>query len=105
MLEFLTEVVSHTPADWPAFASNKLVQSHLARHIQIVGEAAARLSKPFQDSHADVPWRSIAGMRHVIVHAYPEIDWNEVYATAVRDVPVLRQQIESILRELPTDGD
>ena len=46
---------------------------------------------------------AIAGMRHVIVHDYFEIDWNEVYKTAIRDVPSLQLPILSILSNLPAE--
>ncbi len=86
------------PASRGEFGANKLVQSHVLRYIQVIGEVAWRLSDNLKGDHPEVPWRSIAGMRHAIVHDYFEIDWNEVYNTAVRDVPGLRPPIEAILQ-------
>jgi len=42
-------------------------------------------------------------MRHVVVHDYFEVDWDEVYRTAQKDVPALKPQIEAILASLPPD--
>lgn len=44
-------------------------------------------------------------MRHAIVHDYFEIDWNEVFDTAIRDIPPLRKQIQDILDVAGIDPD
>jgi len=77
------------------------LQSHLLRHIQIIGEASWRLSKELKDRHPQVPWQQIMGMRHVLVHDYFRVDWNVVYDTAQDDLPILGPQIEAMLASLP----
>jgi uncharacterized protein with HEPN domain len=42
-------------------------------------------------------------MRHVLVHDYFDVDWNEVYQAAVRDVPALRAPLEDLIRSLPPE--
>jgi len=103
ILEAIGEVLDTTPGTRAEFEASKLVRSHLARNIQIVGEAANRLSKPLKDQHPEIPWRMIAGMRHVIVHGYYQIDWNEVFDTAKRDIPSLKPLIEALLSSLPDE--
>ena len=83
ILDSIDEIQETTPARREAFFENKLVQSHVLRHIQIVGEAANRLSKDLKARHSHVPWYAIAGMRHAIVHGYFEIDWDQVFDTAI----------------------
>lgn len=102
ILDAIHEVIETTPATKRDYDRDKLVRSHLVRHIQIIGEAASRLSPELKQAHPHVPWRAIAGMRHAIVHDYFEIDWNEVYNTAIRDVPSLELPISTILNSLPT---
>lgn len=101
MLDAICEVIDTTPRARGDFDANKLLRSHLARNIQIIGEVAWRVSQPVKDQHPQVPWRLIAGMRHAIVHDYFEIDWNEVWNTSIHDVPRLRQLIEAALKALP----
>ena len=105
ILDAIQEVVTTTPTSRTEFDANKLIQSHVLRYIQVVGEAAWRLSHDLKARHPEVPWRNIAGMRHAIVHDYFEIDWNEVYNTAVGDVPGLKSPIEAILAVTPDDED
>lgn len=103
ILESIAEVLETTPPTQVQFDSNKLVGSHILRHIQIIGEASWRLSKPLKDQHPEVPWKQIAGMRHVLVHDYFEVNWKRVYETARDHVPALKPRIEAIHATLPPD--
>ena len=103
ILESIREVMETTPPSRRAYDRDKLVRSHLVRHIQIIGEAASRVSTELKQANPHVPWRAITGMRHAIVHDYFEIDWNEVYNTAIRDIPSLQLPILSILSHLPAE--
>jgi len=64
----------------------------------VIGEAANKLTKDFCDNHPDTPWRSIAGMRHVLVHDYYQIDIDELWDVISVDIPVLKQQINNYLQ-------
>jgi len=105
ILDAIAEVLDVTPSSRAEFDANKLIRSHVLRHIQIIGEAVSRLSAELKSRHPEVPWRSIAGMRHAIVHAYFEVDWNEVYGAATRDVPPLKSMIQAIVDSLPPEED
>lgn len=103
ILDAINEIQETTPSQREAFFANKLVQSHVLRHIQIIGEAVSRLSNGLKAKYSQVPWRAIAGMRNAIVHDYFEIDWDEVFDSAIRDIPPLRQQIHDILHAIAPD--
>ena len=100
ILEPIAELGRYLPPDRSAFDSNPLLQSHVHRHVMIIGEAACRLSKATKAEAPDVPWRRIEGMRHILVHGYFKVDWNEIYTTAHKDVPALKPQIEYLLKKL-----
>lgn len=78
ILDSIAEVLATAPGTQAEFDGNKLVQSHVLRHIQIVGEAAWRLSTDLKDSHPEIPWKKIEGMRHVLVHDYFKVNWQRV---------------------------
>jgi uncharacterized protein with HEPN domain len=59
------------------------------RKLEIVGEAARRVSAAFADAHPEIPWRGVIGLRNVLAHKYGEIDRQQLYETAVRDLPAL----------------
>jgi uncharacterized protein with HEPN domain len=71
----------------------------LLHHLTVIGEAAARLSNELRARHATLPWPEIISQRNRIVHGYFGIDWNIVWHSATRGVPVLREWTEKVLRE------
>lgn len=77
-----------------------MIQTWVVYHIQIIGEAASKLSDGFQRRYPHVPWAEIVGMRHVLIHDYFRINLETVWATAQEDLPRLKQQVQGILAEL-----
>ena len=103
ILDAMDVIAQYLPADRAAFGRDPPVQSHIYRHVMIVGEAAWQLSQPLKDQNPQVPWKQIQGMRHIMVHDYFKVDWDIVYTTAKIDVPALRPHVEAMLRSLPPD--
>jgi len=62
-----------------------------------LGEAVKRLSEEFRSGHSTIPWRLIAGMRDKLIHGYDDVDLDEVWKAAEKDVPQLIQWIEPLL--------
>jgi uncharacterized protein with HEPN domain len=81
------------------FEKEELVQNWIIHHLQIIGEAAVKISDDFQEQHPNIPWLKIIGMRNILVHDYFRIDINAVWAVVENDIPQLEQQIELFLRE------
>jgi uncharacterized protein with HEPN domain len=69
-------------------------------HIQLIGEAAARLGKAFHESHPEIPWAQTVAMRNLLIHEYFAVDLQEVWRTVERDLPVLKHQIDALLQGL-----
>jgi uncharacterized protein with HEPN domain len=69
----------------------------LTHAVQVIGEAAQRVSKPFRDAHPEVPWREIIGMRHRIVHDYLNVDEDVVWQVIQDDLPPLNKTLKKII--------
>ena len=78
------------------FLEMPLIQDAVIRQIQVIGEAAKRLSAEFRETTSDIPWSDIAGMRDKLVHDYMGVDLEAVWETAIRDIPALMSQLEQV---------
>ena len=65
--------------------------------IAVIGEAVKRVSPATRSKHPEVPWKDIAGMRDRLIHGYDSVDLDELWKTATEDVPVLLEQVRTIL--------
>jgi len=79
-----------------AFLASPLLQDALIRNIEIVGEAAGRVSREFAARHGAIPWRDIAGMRHRLIHGYLKVNLDTVWQVVKRDLPVLERDLRAI---------
>ena len=73
----------------------------ILRAIEIVGEAAARVSKPMKAAHPHLPWAAAAQMRNLLIHAYPEVDVPIVVSTIREDFPPMIETLERLLKDAP----
>jgi len=65
--------------------------------LQIIGEAARRVSVNFQDGHPEIPWKAIIWMRHKVVHDYFGVDFDVVWDTVINELPPLIEKLRSVL--------
>lgn len=69
----------------------------VVRCIEIIGEAAARVSDATRNSAPDVPWSAIVGMRNRLVHAYFDVDAELVWKTTSVELPVLKARLQALI--------
>ncbi len=62
--------------------SNRMLLLAVVRAIEIIGEAASKVSIATREAHPDLPWAAIIGMRHRLVHAYFDVDPDIVWMAA-----------------------
>jgi len=79
------------------FLKEWMRHSAIVRQIEIIGEATKRLSEEFKGSHPEIPWRSMAGMRDVVIHGYDHVDLEEVWKVAEADIPKLITMLEPLV--------
>jgi uncharacterized protein with HEPN domain len=83
--------------DKAAFLQDFKTQSAVLHQLMVMGEAVKRLSPDFCARHSEIPWSLIAGMRDKLIHGYDIVDLDEVWRTAVVDVPDLLTSLEPLL--------
>ena len=89
-----------------AFASNRsrqgldedrMLSFALVRAIEIIGEAARRVSEETVAAHPEPPWREMISMRNHIIHEYDEVDLEIVWDTVQKDVPRLISLVKPLV--------
>lgn len=82
---------------WDRFQQDDLLQSAVMHQVQIIGEAARRVSPEYKESHPEIPWARIVGMRHRLVHDYFQIDLDRVWGVIKGDIPALIPLIQPLI--------
>jgi uncharacterized protein with HEPN domain len=77
--------------------ASRVLQLALVRLVEIVGEAAGRVSREAQGEHSQIPWAQIAGMRNRLVHGYDSVNLDVLWQTIREDLPELIAQLERIV--------
>lgn len=81
--------------------TNRMLQLALVHLVQVVGEAAGRVSQAGQSRYPEIPWSMAISTRHRMVHDYDRIDYDVVWDTIVDDFPPLVAALERALAGEP----
>ena|ERR1017187_9001980 len=79
------------------FDRDEALSLALTHLLQVVGEAARRISKSFTEEHPEIPWRAIVGMRHKVVHDYLYVDEDVVWDVITGDLESLVASLAKLL--------
>ena len=78
-----------------------ILAAALERFIEVIGEAAGKVSEATRDELGGLPWREMIGMRNRLVHGYASVDRDVVWAVATGDLPALVGALEEALKRDP----
>jgi len=70
----------------------------IVRSLEVIGEAVKKLPMELRAKYPQVEWSDMAGMRDVLIHHYFGIDYDIVWSVLQNDIPVLRHELERIIR-------
>ena len=84
---------------------DRLLSLALVRLLEIVGEAAGRVSESCRAAYPEIPWPQIVGLRNRLIHGYDAVDMDILWQVLARDLPPLAEKLESILRSQDTLGE
>lgn len=101
ILEAIKDIESFTEDfDYAKFQNDKKTIQAVIRELEIIGEAVKQLSSEIKEKEMNIPWKEIAGMRDKLIHQYFGIKLNLVWKTIQVDIPILKNNILSILKIL-----
>ena len=97
--ECLARIAQYVAGGRETFLHSTLIQDATLRNLQTIGQSVGRLSATLREAHPEVNWRSIIGLRNVLVHDYLGINLERIWDIIARDVPDLQRTVEAILQE------
>jgi len=83
--------------------ADEMLRSSVERKIEIIGEAARRVSETTQFAHPQIEWQKIIAARNIFAHDYDEIDYEVVWRIVTIHIPLLIGQLRAALSQI--DGD
>ena len=98
MLDYSVEAVHMLSGkDRKALSRERMLELALVRLIEIIGEAAAKITPETKSQYPLIPWNALTGMRNRLIHGYDSIDLNILWDTIEVDLPPLISELETIL--------
>ena len=80
------------------FVEDLMLQDAVIRRFEIIGEASTKISEVFKNENPDIQWRLMKGMRNKLIHEYFGVSAVTIYSTIKLDLPILKEQLESIIK-------
>ncbi|MDP2982802.1 MAG: DUF86 domain-containing protein [Candidatus Latescibacter sp.] len=100
MRDHATEAVENVRGrDRSDLDNDRIFALAMIKLVEIIGEAAGRVSTPMRDTHKQIPWKQIIGTRHRLVHGYDQIDFDILWKIVSFELPRISEQLEEILNE------
>jgi uncharacterized protein with HEPN domain len=92
--EAVTFTTGHSRADLDA---NRMLVLAVVKSIEIIGEAASRVTAAGRADASGLPWQQIVAMRNRLIHAYFDVDLDIVWSTVQNELPPLIADLELIV--------
>ncbi|MBI2674244.1 MAG: DUF86 domain-containing protein [Candidatus Yanofskybacteria bacterium] len=101
ILEAIQKIESYTAGHTEGtFSNDDLVSDAVVREIEIIGEAARNMSDELKQTNREIVWRDVTDMRNFLTHEYFKVDRHVVWNTITKDLPVMREEVKRLLKEL-----
>ena len=98
MIQAAEQAVEYARQRTQSQAESEPPLQHLfIRNLEILGEAASRVSAHVRQAHPEIPWRDMVDMRNRLIHAYFDIDMDIVWKTVQQALPNVLTRLRAIL--------
>jgi len=82
------------------FTKNHLLTDAIEKNMEVIGEAGNKIPPEIKKSLPEIPWKDIVSLRNKLIHDYFDIDINVIWETVTNDIPILKKQINKVLKDL-----
>lgn len=96
IMECLARIEQYTKAGQTEFIASTLIQDGVIRNLQTLGQSVLKLSETFKVAHPEVDWKSIVGLRNVLVHDYLGVSMARIWEIIAQDLPDLKAKLLAI---------
>jgi len=97
ILERIDRILGYTSRGSVTFFAEILIQDGVIRNLEVIGEAAKRIPNEFRATYPQVPWRSLAALRDVLIHQYEGVSLPEVWNVVESELPGLKKALLALL--------
>lgn len=104
VLECIGRIAADSAPGRDAVFGSHTLQDAIIRNLQVLCESVRRIDAAYKDSHVEIDWKAIAGMRNVLVHDYFDVDFEAVWDVITRDLPPFEFVMRSILARMDPEG-
>lgn len=104
MLDSVDAIQEFTGGDPDTYRSSRLIRDAVHRNLEMIGEAAKRCKGDQRQQFPEIPWRSMAGLRDVLIHDYDGVNPEEVVPILTEHLPPLRLQLVAALAQLQSEA-
>lgn len=105
MLEYARDLARAVAGhSYESYLTDTNLRLAVERRLEIIGEAANQVCEAFTAEHPEIPWRSVIGQRHALIHGYAEIDQQRIWLVATVHIPELILALEPLVPAPPPAG-
>jgi len=94
-----------SPVKFGQYLEDRKLRMAVERAVEIIGEAARRVSDGFRSAHPEIPWKKIIGQRNVLAHEYGEVRHERMWVLATAEIPDLIRKLTPLVPPLPSDTE
>ena len=98
ILDSIEKIESYVEVGRDTFLAETHWHDAVIRQLEVIGEAAKRISPTTRLKYDSIPWKRIAGLRDVLIHDYMGVDLDAVWEITQTNMPILKKQVEAIIK-------